>query len=187
MSDFLQSVESSGVNAALQAAGKALITPEAADLALEVAGVEPISPALLSFTHMCEHSFEIAPSLPNTNGHPESIWKNEKTSWDIGPFQLNFGWTHRSICQGELSFKGLLWVDVFGRSFFEDDGVTPCGFSGKPVANATVAARKLLSHNGTERFGAVRYTGPDHQARRGELYDKLMPSFEQFFKLYKGE
>jgi len=185
MTDFNTSLQSSGLAAALLAAGRSAMTQEAADLAIQVTRFEPVTAALIAFTHCCEHGFEIAPSLPNTNGKPTSPWH-----WDIGPFQLNLGWALRGVFNGDFLSRGLLFNEAFGSTFYLPDGVTPCPFAGLPIANGRMAARRLLALHppiggDLDRVRAVKYTGPAHQEKRGMLWDELHESFEQFFNLYK--
>jgi hypothetical protein len=179
--DFTSALAASGLGAALVANGRAPFTQEAADLAVAVSKRELISPSVIAFTHCCEHSFEISPSMPNVNGKPSSPW-----NFDVGPFQLNLQWTMRSIFQGEVKSEGLIFTEVFGSTFFETDGVTPCGFTGIPLANARMAARVLANRGRDEKTKAVKFTGPAHQEKRATLYDGLIPSFDKFFALYQS-
>jgi hypothetical protein len=190
--EFDDAYQQSGLKAALAAPsdlspqGRPDLTIAAADLAIAVAKLESISPALIAFTHMAEHSFEIAPSLPNVNGKPSSPW-----NFDVGPLQLSVQWIMRSVWQGDLSTRELPFASVFGSSFYEIDGITPCAFSGDPIANGRMAARRLfavkvagLSEPDAERVRAVKFTGPLHQEKRGLLFDALMSAFTKFFELY---
>lgn len=195
--DFATAYTQSGLEAALPVKselspnGRAPLTKEAVDLAIAISKVEPISPHLICFTHLCENSFQIIPAKPNTNGHPEAIWRDEKTSWDIGPFQINLGWALRMVFNSELHSGSLRFTECMGTKFFEDDGVTPAAFTGLPLANGRLAARRLVVPRGwsgsgadRDRFYAVKYTGPLRQERRGGLWDLLHSNFENFFRLY---
>lgn len=195
MSDFLQSVTDSGINAALLAAGKALITQEAADLAIEIFKAESVPAPTMAFTHCCEASF-LLNSKPNCNGHPEGIvcWDiatQKLVSWDIGSYQLNFLWTHRSLAIGEYRMDGLTFSDIWGKTFYDRDGA-PADFSGVPLANGRLAARRLmavkaggLSESEALKFRAVRFTGPSAQGRRGDLWDTLYGPLVAFFEKYQ--
>lgn len=120
-----------------------------------ISQLESIDPEIIAITHLCEYSLKTENIKPNTNHQTASIW-----NWDIGPFQLNLGWTVRCAWQGQIKTMGLEWSEVFGSSFYESDNVTPCSFNGQLLANGRAAARRLLSFHGTSEAQAVHYTGP---------------------------
>lgn len=156
-------------------------TPEAADLCLDIAKLESITPTLICFTMLNESTFDMRP-LPNTNKEPLNFWK-----WDIGPWQLNLGWTFKSVWVLEFSSKGILPNDCFGKVFVDEAG-QPSKFTGDPLANGRMAARKLKSLRGLDIDKATLYTGPSAQPNRRKSYEALSPMFDDFFRLYtKGE
>jgi len=190
---FDEAIASSGINEALTAIttlspnGRPPISQEAADLHLQIARAEKISSALISFTHLCEASFNLR-SVPNTNGNDKAlVWwdftEMKMKSWDLATFQMNFLWTMRSVAAKEFTMDGLAWADVWGTVFYDADG-KPAVSNNDPFSSGRLAARKLLSKQGTDRFRAVMYTGPTKQVKRGDLYDSLIDYFAKFFESY---
>jgi hypothetical protein len=156
-------------------------TKEAADLIKQVNSVEKISVELLAVTWMNESNFAIRPSQ-NDNGHPEDI-----TKWDVGPFQINIYWTMAQVAKKEVSFEGLNEKNVFGYDFYRSDGKTPLNyFTGDPLSNGRMAARRLNAVGGTDENKAVKYTKPSSQPARKESWDKYAQAFRDFFKCYTG-
>lgn len=117
---------------------------------------------------------------PNSNGSDDDINK-----WDVGPFQLNIYWTLKAVEKGEVSFSGLNELNVFGYNFYQSDGVTPApNFSGSPLANARMGARRLHAIGGSDRNKAIKYTAPASQPARGQSYDGFAKRFKDFFTCY---
>lgn len=180
MADFQTSLNLSGLGEAFDSSpyvkwGK--FTQEAADLVIKVHLFEKVSCPLISVTWLNESVFNIRP-VPNTNGN-DANW----FGYDIGPAQLNLGWSLRMAWQGELKrTNDLLFVDVFGKPPY----LPGQEFTGNPLANLRVMARRLLagSLSTDERTLAVRYTGPKAQSYRGQSYDKFAPLFKNFFDYY---
>ena len=177
------------LGAALTAVGRQQMTKQVADIVLEAATAEQTDPALLAFTWLCESGFSVS-ARPNTNGQRASV-----AHFDVGPLQLNYGWVFKSIFKGDYSGVGLNFDEVFGTTFYEADGITPCTFSGNMVSNARLACRRLKAfHGDPAKLGytdelmmrAVRYTGPAHQPKRIELWQQLSLAFVEFFRQYKS-
>lgn len=195
MRDFPSCLTLSGLDAALLANGRAPFTAEAADYALSISKLEPISLSVFALTHCCEHSFEVAPSLPNMNGLTDGVvvkWDeaNQKyVSPDLGPMQLNYWWGMKSIFNRDFISDGLLFNSCFGTRIYGSDG-RPAPFNGDLIQHGRLAARRILAVKDESGFGslvkaqAVKYTGPGHQEKRAALFDALMPAFAEFFAVY---
>lgn len=144
--------------------------------------------SMLAFTWMNESTFDLAP-LPNVNHRPECVW-----NWDVGPFQLNLGWSLRMSWQGELATHDLPWKKVFGAALYGDDGETPYRFTGDIVAHSRCALRRLLAvrvtdsalsaYKDADESRVVRYTGPGAQPHRLEDWRKYGKLFQDFFLCY---
>lgn len=156
-------------------------TEEAAKLHRQIAEIESISPELLAVTHLCEYSLRLADLKPNVNHQPSSPW-----SFDVGPFQLNVGWTMRMVWERQINTYGLLWKEVFG-GFYEVDGVTPCAFNGNLLTHGRAAARRLLVTKGSDKDRAISFTSPGlAQQHRAQNWDKYADLFRHFFANYTG-
>lgn len=150
-------------------------TEDAAALIVLVSRLEAIAPELLAVTWMNESTFGFHP-LPNVNHDPGCPFM-----FDVGPFQLNVGWTYRSVWVGEFSAKGIHYKEAFGTVFLQD-----APFDGNPQANARMAARKLLAIKGPDVARVVKYTGPgERQEHRLGDWRKYSPLFQEFFAAYK--
>ena len=158
------------------------LSKDAADLIVEVAGIENISPALLAVTWLNESVFKFYPP-PNTNGYLDDF-----EHWDVGGFQLNVYWTGKVIEKREA--KGVDGWD--GSPAFNADG-TAANFNGDPLANARTAAQRLLAirkpsigddYKNDDERRAVKYTGPGAQPYRLDSYREYAPLFDQFFQCY---
>lgn len=143
--------------------------------------------SMLAFTWVNESSWHFAPE-PNTNSKPESIW-----NWDVGPFQLNVGWTHRMAWQQDFKTKDLPWKEVFGHTFYYQDGVTPIPFTGDVVTHGRCALRRLMHDQrepgpfgfpDRETLRVVLYTGPKAQPHRLRTWNTYGKHFEEFFEAY---
>src|SRR5688500_9359688 len=93
--------------------------------------------AMTAFTWMNESTWSLNPT-PNTNGKLQSPWH-----WDVGPFQLNVQWAHRMAWQQDFKTRDLNWKEVFGITFYGEDG-TPTPFNGDVVTHTRCAVRRLL-------------------------------------------
>jgi hypothetical protein len=150
---------------------------EAANLCIQIAKFERVSETLMCFTMLNESTFNVRP-LPNTNKEPLNVWK-----WDIGGWQLNMGWTYKSVWVGEFSSKGIKPDECFGQVFFDAQG-NPAPFSGDPLSNGRMAARKLARIHGTDEEKAGIYTGGTRVETRKASFREWSPYFQEFFRLY---
>jgi hypothetical protein len=168
----------------LDCAGKAGVrgtgfTQDAADLINQISGAEGTSRELLAVTWMNESGFELRPSQ-NDNGHPENVDK-----WDVGPFQINVHWTLAQVAKKEVSFGGLNERNVFGYDFYHSDGKTPLNyFTGDPLSNGRMGARRLNAIGGSDENKAIKYTKPSSQAARKTSYESYAGRFRDFFNCY---
>lgn len=101
------------------------------------------------------------------------------------PFQLNIYWTYKAAEKKEVSFAGLNERNVFGYHFYRSDGKTPAAFSGDPVSNGRMAARRLKAIGGSDQNQAIKYTKPSSQPARKESYANFTGSFRNFFNCYR--
>lgn len=168
-----------------------------ADIILVVSKLEKIVPELIAVTWMNETTFRFY-SEPNKNGQP-----NNFDAWDVGPMQMNVGWTKKDLQVGFFSDKGINISRVLGTAADLYDG--------DPLDNLRLASRSLLARgrgtvagpNNTTIFEpvnikmweripddmknlrrAVAYTGPDAREKRMESYQKFAPMFKKFFEVY---
>lgn len=147
------------------------LSAEAVDMVLEVSDLESISPELLLYTWAKESCFNFHP-MPNTNNQPMNPY-----AFDIGPGQINMGWCFKSIWVREYSAEGLHYDRVFGKEFSK-------AFSGSPVANLRMAARRLNARKGDDEEKATLYPGPNSRPNRREGWKKYGELMRAFFKLY---
>jgi hypothetical protein len=185
--DFTQAYKQSGLADALALDG-ITFTQEVADLLVTVVAFEGISFPLLAVTFRSEASppFNIY-TLPNVNGHPE-----DPDHWDIGPGQPDRIWYRKLVAAGQID--ALPEELVFGTVFYEEDGKTPCAFTGDPLYNLRATARWLLSihadfyqavgYQSTDEMRACFYTGKEHRERRSQIYRQLEAPLRSFFDLY---
>jgi hypothetical protein len=171
-----------------------------ADTILYVSKLENISPELLAVTWMSETTFRFY-SEPNKNNQP-----NDFSKWDVGPMQINVGWTTKDIQIKMYSDNSLPILSATGGS---NDL-----FTGDPLINLRLASRKLHAlgraviigkekDNSFTMFPAVTpeqwkvipeyeknlrrallYTGPEARPGRMESYNKFAPMFAKFFEVY---
>lgn len=153
-------------------------TKEAADLINQISDYEGTSRDLLAVTWMNESNFAFHPP-PNTNGHPENVDR-----WDVGPFQINVHWTLAQVAAKEVSFAGLNERNVFGYDFYRSDGKTPLAFTGDPLSNGRMGARRLNAIGGNDQNKAVKYTAPGAQPARKISYQRYAGRFRDFFNCY---
>src|SRR5690349_7080382 len=99
---------------------------------------------------MNESNFAFHPP-PNRNGHPENVDR-----WDVGPFQINVLWTLAQVAAKEVSFAGLNERNVFGYDFYRSDEKTPLAFTGDPLSNGRMGARRLNAIGGNDQNKAVK-------------------------------
>lgn len=146
--------------------------------------------AMLAFTWGEESTWSFNPE-PNTNGKPESPWH-----WDVGPFQLNVGWTYRIGWQQDFKTKDLPWKEVFGESFYEPAGILPIKFNGDAVTHGKCALRRLLHDQrepgplgfaDRETLRVVLFTGPKAQPHRLRTWNTYGKHFEEFFEAYTSD
>ena len=157
-----------------------LFNSDAADLIKKITGKEPISPELLAVTWMNEHSDFLLRPNPNTNDHPEDI-----NQWDVGPFGLNVGWTMAQVHAQEVSDEGLELPNYLGYNYYRSDMKTPAPFSGDPVENGQMAARRLNFWGGSDENKAVKHTKKTSQAQRRKSFRQYAPLFRKFFACYR--
>ena len=154
---------------------------EAANLILDIVNEEKnISPELLAYTWMKENADFSSRPLPNDNGHPEDI-----NQWDVGPFHINVGWTMAQVHAEEVSLNGLILQNVLGYNYYRSDMKTPAPFSGDPLSNGRMAARRLNFWGGSDEHKATMYTKDSSRADRKENFGKFASKFREFFDCYK--
>lgn len=143
--------------------------------------------AMTAFTWMNESTWNFKPE-PNVNSKRWSVWH-----WDIGPFQLNLQWAMRMAWQQDFKTKDLNWKEVFGSSFYAEDGVTPVPFNGDVITHGRCALRRLLYDKrepgnfgfaDRETMRIVLYTGPKAQPARLKTWNKYGEHFKEFFRAY---
>lgn len=166
-----------------------------ADTVIRIATAEsvgwqlPISTlmAMASFTWMNESTWAFNPE-PNINNQRYSPW-----NWDIGPFQLNVQWTHRMSWQNDFKTNDLNWKEVFGKSFYAEDGITPMPFNGDITTHGRCALRRLLHDRrqpgplgfpDRETMRVTLYTGPKAQNARLKSWNTYGEDFKLFFEAY---
>jgi hypothetical protein len=152
-----------------------LFNKAAADLLLSINNAEGASLPLLAVTLMNENTTFNLMLKPNTNGSSKTEW------WDVGPFQINQHYTNKAIANGEVKNEGnsfLAYWDMFGPVVKEDEP-----FTGSPLANGQMAARRLQASGSNDRQRAINYA---QRAGRGASYDSFAPLFDKFFNCYKG-
>lgn len=146
--------------------------------------------AMCCFTWLNESTFSFNPE-PNTNKRNGSPW-----NWDVGPFQLNVGWAHRMSWQSDFKTNDLPWKEVFGQTFYAEDGTTPVPFNGNVVTHGRCALRRLLHDQrqpgpigfaDRETMRVVLYTGPKAQQHRLRSWNEYGKHFEEFFEAYTSE
>jgi len=128
---------------------------------------------------MNESNFAFHPP-PNTNGQPQNVDR-----WDVGPFQINVHWTLAQVAAKEVSFAGLNERNVFGYDFYRSDGKTPLAFTGDPLSNGRMGARRLNAIGGNDQNKAVKYTAPGAQPARKISYQRYAGRFRDFFNCYQ--
>lgn len=175
-------------------------TKENADIVVRIAQVEgawnqwnlPLETlmAVTAFTWLNESTWAFKPE-PNINGKRWSPW-----NWDVGPFQLNVQWAHRMAWQQDFRTKDLSWKEVFGATFYAEDGVTPLPFNGDVLTHGRCALRRLLYDQrepgplgfpDRETMRVVLYTGPKAQPLRLRTWNKYGEHFKQFFAAYTAK
>jgi hypothetical protein len=175
---WLQPQNSGSFQACVGGLGGTGFNQEAADLINNISGKEGTSGDLLAVTWMNESSFTTHPN-PMDNGHPENIMK-----WDVGPFQINIDWTLKTVAAKEVTFGGLNERNVFGYDFYRSDGKTPLAFTGDPLSNGRMGARRLNAIGGSDENKATKYTAPGAQPARKTSYETYAGRFRDFFKCY---
>lgn len=91
-------------------------------------------------------------------------------------------------CVGGLgaTFGGLNERNVFGYDFYHSDGQTPLNyFTGDPLANGRMGARRLNAIGGSDMNKAMKYTKPSSQAARKSSYENYAGQFRDFFNCYQ--
>lgn len=169
-------------------------TQESADAIWQAATLEntvatrfkrEILAAATAVTLMNESVFNLR-QQPNTNKNDANWW-----NFDIGPMQLNLGWTVRMTFQQEMNAFGLKFTEVFGQPPF----VANVPFTGVPIANLRMGARRLLARNiapkdtalifaDTIEMQVVCYTGEANRVHRQQDWRKYKEPFVEFFKRY---
>lgn len=170
-----------------------------ADVILLVSRLENISPELLAVTWLNETTFRFY-SEPNKNNKPDNF-----SAWDVGPMQLNVGYTQKDLAVGFFKGLDLDLTKAFGNALGAEL------FNGDPITNIRLAARKLKALGRADVIGknneriylkasvedwknfaedyknlrrAMLYTGPEARNARRDSYIKFAPMFEKFFKVY---
>jgi hypothetical protein len=151
-------------------------TQEAANLLLDIHNAEGTSLSLLAVTLMNENTFFNLYLKPNTNPDKKGN-DSARDFWDVGPFQLNQRYTNKAIANKTVSIEGLAMGDVFG-AFMKKNSP----FTGSPLANGQLAARRLQAFGNNDRDRAINYAGREG---RGASYDAFAPLFDRFFNCYK--
>jgi len=168
-----------------------------ADVILRISNEELIAPELLAVTWVNESSFTFF-CEPNTNKSP-----NDFTKWDVGPMQLNVGYTTKDV---EVKFINARGLDL-GKAF----GTPAEVFNGDPTENLRLGARKLLALGRAAVIGkggaqiaeklsveewkttpedvknvrrAMLYTRPDARNARFDAYEQYAPLFKKFFEAF---
>ena len=176
-------------NAGVGATG---ITIEAADLILEISRLEDISVAALAVTWQWETGFQLYPK-PNTNGKPENM-----EEWDVGPFHVNIKYTNLYVKQGKLTISdiyksnGIGGSNIWGDYLFDPNSTVSkdsknwiaSPFSGNPLANGRVAARRLKANGGSEE-NQVKWYAPDPEDR-AKKYNTWRNNWKNFFACYQN-
>jgi RHS repeat-associated protein len=156
-----------------QYADAKLFNQAAADLLLEVHNAEGTSLSLLGVTLMNENTTFNLMLGPNTNSRTKTEW------WDVGPFQINQHYTNQAIANGVSNARLAYW-DIYGPTVSANGS-----FTGSPVANGQMAARRLQAAGNTDRARAVNYAGNKNGPARGRSYDSFAPLFDKFFNCYR--
>lgn len=170
-----------------------------ADAIVWASKLEVIAPELIAVTWMNESTFRFY-TEPNMNGRPDDFDK-----WDVGPMQLNVGYTQRDLTVGFFKAIEVDLPRVFGNS------AGTVLFNGDPLENLKLGARKLKAlgraevigknkkvlmpkvsvvdwvgwdENDKNRRRAALYTRPDARDARIASYNKFAPMFATFFKHY---
>jgi hypothetical protein len=105
--------------------------------------------------------------------------------WDLGPFQLNVFWTNQAVLINEVSLSGLTYDGIFGSTFFDKDNKPIKTFTGNPLQNGQMAARRLNAMPGkTEKEKVTNYTAPASRGARANSYDWYAPKFKTFFDCF---
>lgn len=156
-----------------QYADAKLFTQAAADLLLDIHQAEGTSLSLLAVTLMNENTTFDLYLKPNTK------FKNTEW-WDVGPFQLNQHYTNAAIESGAIKNEGANYLDygqIYGRTVRENQP-----FTGIPLANGRISARRLNAFGKSDRERAINYAG---RAGRGASHDYFGPLFDKFFDCYR--
>jgi hypothetical protein len=140
-----------------------------------------VSQAALAVTLMNEdESFALENAETNFNNKPSEVMK-----WDLGPFQLNVFWTNQAVLINEVSLSGLTYDGIFGSTFFDKDNKPIKTFTGNPLQNGQMAARRLNAAPGkTEKEKVTNYTAPASRGDRANSYDWYAPKFKTFFDCF---
>jgi hypothetical protein len=171
-----------------------------ADTILLVSKLEHIAPELLAVTWLNESTFRFYCEA-NKNGQETNF-----QAWDVGPMQVNVGYTLKDITVKFFSGEGINIYSAFGDQ-------TPL-FSGDPILNLRLGARKLRALGRASVIGkdkqqiaekltlqeweqtpediknlrrAMLYTRPDARNARYDSYEKFAPLFKKFFEVYNEQ
>ncbi|CDM65425.1 RHS repeat-associated core domain-containing protein [Pyrinomonas methylaliphatogenes] len=163
--------------------GVPLPSAQATAAILATSCLEGVDPTLLAATWLLESSFDFAP-MSNPNDYTPG-------NQDVGPMQINYRtWAGSSLLNGlgvNNIFGSVTGLTV-GSQFFDGD----------PTANLRAGARILKSYEGAGRANAAGYyrtgrggflKGPKGRAEfnaRRNLFNKIAPAFDNFFKCLRG-
>lgn len=179
-----------------------------ADVVLKVSKLESVAPELIAVTWMNESTFRFY-CEPNKNN------SRDFRKWDVGPMQLNVGYTTADLDVGFFKADGIELSAAFGGSVFTYVGGDEKDlFDGSPVDNLRLGARKLKALGRAAIIGknkeilmekvslqvwagldewtknirrAALYTRPDARNDRIASYTKFAPMFQKFFEIYSKE
>ncbi len=171
------------------------ITKAAADLIKQISRFEGVSVEALSVTWQFETGFNFQPS-PNINGTVKEPKRyiDQPDQWDVGPFHINVKWTKKGVKKGELDisdiqkFDGIGGDNVYGilyKPTTSPDKLTwePATFTGDPLVNGRIAARRILAYPGTTELEKLVQYAPDRTKRR-KAYNDWAPSYKKFYDCY---
>lgn len=146
---------------------------ESAAFINRLSDAEGVDAGLLGFTMQHEGAAINAGIMKND--------ENDRSDWDVGPFQLNVGQTYKDIQKGDYNDGGLDIRRALGAPFGENID---------PFENGRLAARKLkfLLNGAKGDFGlaAGRYYSwtKDKMAIRKKEWENEGKAFQAFFKCF---
>ncbi|HEX8353010.1 MAG TPA: Ig-like domain-containing protein, partial [Pyrinomonadaceae bacterium] len=167
---FIKCVNSSGLGGLLHNPN---FNDESASFINRVSDAEGVDPGLLGFTMQHEGAA--------LNAHIMKNDPNDRSDWDVGPFQLNVGQTYKDIQKGDYHDGGLDLRRALGAPFGENID---------PFENGRLAARKLnfLLKGAKGDFGlaAGRYFSwtKSKMAVRRKEWENEGKAYQAFYKCF---